>query len=477
MDTSISNLYYWHWRTVFIVALGSCTPWITFASSPPLEPVVEVEENVYTFTSADNGAGPMWSFGSTSLVRIGNSVFASGLETLLDTKPLNNTQCTFWQRGSKDWSIVWKDAGRTREPCPLVAFPGQQKIFLSSNPTLNTPQQSGEGPAQPVLFEFSAIDQKRGPERYRPTWQGPPSLPSFTQHSYRSFAADGSSEELILFQNIDYTHTEWTFRDREGHWAANGKLAWPWGAGYDKPQPVRICYPNVGLKGHSLHFIGVSDIVEPNEKWRAFKRALTGREWDYDFRRLFYTWSSDITQGKFHDWIEIASREQTGGKVLPGDLWIAPDGAVHIVWTETALDESLRKKFFPKDTQRHELNYAVLHEGKVVSRQTLVAADEGKPAPIPHRPRFQATPDNRLFVFFYVDGTDEKGKPVVENRILEILGDGKATQMVRVPLAHPLNIFFTATTRGGSEPSRILDLLGTRSGTSNTISYARVRLY
>ena len=45
-------------------------------SSPVLRPVVEAEEEVYTFTNANNGAGPMWCHGSTCLVRLGKEVFA-----------------------------------------------------------------------------------------------------------------------------------------------------------------------------------------------------------------------------------------------------------------------------------------------------------------------------------------------------------------------------------------------------------------
>lgn len=460
-----------------------CMPIPIFAESSLLDPIVEVEEDVYTITPSDNGAGPLWARGSTSLVRVGDRVFASGLETLPDVKPLNNCQCTFWQRGPKGWELVQNDGSRTREPCPLVVFPAQQKIFLSSNPTLNKPEQSGSGPAQPAILEFSAADPKQPPARLQPVWQGSPTLPPFTEYSYRSFAADGTSGELILFQNIGYTHAEWAFRDRQGRWAAAGQLQWPWDSEYNPPQPVRLAYPVVALQDRVVYFVGASDIVEPDQKWKTFKHELTGREWDYVFRRLFYTWSPDITKGQFQDWIEIANRDKTGGLILPGDLWIAPDGTAHIVWEERALDERLRKTFFPEAKQRYELNYAVLREGKILSRRTLLAADEGKPSPIPHLPRFQVTPENRLFVFFYVDSTDENGKAISENRILEILQDGTTTAPVRVPLTHPLvshNNYFTSAVRGGSEPSRILDLLGTEVGgitIPTTIRYARVRLY
>ena len=94
----------------------------------------------------------------------------------------------------------------------------------------------------------------------------------------------------------------------------------------------------------------------------------------------------------------------------------------------------------------------------------------------PSLPRFQVTPENRLFVFYYVSGRNAAGKQVSENRVLEILSDGTHSPAVRVPLRHPLNNYFTATPRGGSPPSKTLELLGTRAGQSG-INYARVRLH
>ncbi len=447
------------------------------AAETELRPVVEVEEVVYEYTPADNGAGPMWCHGSTCLVRVGDTLFASGLETIAQEKPLNNCRWTFWRRGPEGWTLLRQDpAGRTREPCPLAAFPEPGRVFLSANPTLNPPGQAGGGPARPVLFEFAAADASAPPGSHWPGWECKPSPPAFTEHSYRSLAADGPNRELILFQNIGYTHAEWAFRDRDGNWSAQGQLKWPWGAEYDTPQPIRVCYPNVALRARAVHFVGVSDIVEPYAKWRQAKRELTGQEWDYDFRRLFYAWSPDIARGGFRDWVEIASRDKTCGWVSPGDLWVAPDGAVHIVWTERALDERLRPKFFPNEKQRHELNYARLRDGRIETRRTLLAVDEGKPGLIPSLPRLHATPDNRLFVFFSVAGADETGKPVAENRLLGLGPDGAPERTARVPFKHPLSSCFTATVRGGSAPSPTLDLLGTRADQPNAMCYARVRI-
>src|SRR6185369_9902893 len=197
-----------------------------------------------SYENANNGAGPLWCHGSTCLVRIGRDVFASGLETIKNAKPLNNCRWLLFRRDQHGWKIQQSDTtGRTREPCPMGGFPNGH-LFLSANPTLTAPD-TYSGAAQPEILEFAATDTKAAFNRLLPLWEG---TPRFTEHSYRSFAVDGLGRELILFQNIDYTHAEWTFRNRAGKWAAQGKLRWPAGAQSQKSEPIRVCYPNVALQ-------------------------------------------------------------------------------------------------------------------------------------------------------------------------------------------------------------------------------------
>ena len=443
-------------------------------NSAELKPVVEVEEDVYTYTQPDNGAGPMWCHGSTCLVRVGKRVFASGIETVPGVKPLNNCRWMLFERSANGWERVRVDTdGRTREPAPLAAF-RSGRVFLSANPSLGHGDEPNGGPARPDVLEFKANDAAAIPASLSPVWQGEP---KFTEHSYRSFAADGAAGELILFHNIGYTHAEWTFRDRRGKWSAQGKLKWPWGAEYDKPEPIRVCYPNVALRERAVYFCGVSDVIEPYKAWQDFKRELTGKQWDYDFRRLFFTWTPDITKKAFAGWVEIASCDKTCGWISPGDLFVAGNGDAHLVWTERAIDERLRAKFFPEAKQRHSLNYAVIRDGKVIRRKTIEESTEDKPGIIGSGARFQVTPEHRLFVAYYAGGTDSGGKGVAENRVREILRDGSMTSSVRLPLQKTFAQYFTTTVRGGSPPSRTLEMLGPRQGSPNTISYARVRLY
>jgi hypothetical protein len=424
-----------------------------------LKLVVEIEERVYSYESANNGAGPMWCAGSTSLVRTGDRVFATALETLPDLKPLNNCRWTLLERTSDGWVQRHKDKGRTREPSPMAVF-DDGSVFVSGNPTTTPPDTYG-GPAKPELWRFSATDSLKA-ERHFPKWEG---SPQFSEHSYRSLAADSEKGELVLLQNVGYTHADWAFRDASGNWSAQGKLEWPLGSEYEKPKPIRLCYPNVALKNRAVHFFGVGDIAEPVPAWQQHKKELTGKEWDYVFRRLYYTWTPDIESEPLSNWIEIAIRDETAGHLWPCDLWIAPDHTVHILWTERALDDRLREKFFPDAEQSNSLNYSILRNGKPFLKKPLFESKNA--AEVPARARFHVTKDGRLFVV-----TAEGHR----NRIVEILKDQSLGQSQELPLKKAFSNFFTTTPRAGSPASDTLELLGTQVGTGNTMSYARIRL-
>ncbi len=425
------------------------------------KPRVEIEEDVYVHRPADNGSGPMWCHGSTCILRVGSEVTASGMETLPGARPLNNCMSTLWRRTADGWRETWRHGGRTREPAPMACF-ADGRVFVSLNPTLAAPD-AYDGPAEPLIAEFASV-AATSPQMLRPQWDG---APDFTEHSYRSFASDGARGELVLFQNVGMSHVEFAFLDSTGAWASRGRLAWPWGAEYDQPQPVRICYPTVQLRDRGAWFCGVSDIEEPYGAWRAAKRELAGREWDYDFRRLFFTWSDDIGSGRFHPWMELASRDRTCGWIGPRDLLVDDAGLAHILWSETAIDVRLREAFFPGERQSHCLHYAVIRDGVVLLRRALHVGEEGGEQP--GDARFHRTPDGRLFVLYaLVDGRDRP-----RDLVREILPDGSFGEPADVPLELPLRQFFTAGARAGCEPSEVIDVLGQ---VANTVRYARVRL-
>lgn len=429
-------------------------------------PRVEIEEDLYSYIPADNGAGPFWCFGNTSIVECGGRVFAAGLETLPDVKPLSKCVPLLYVREDQGWRLLYRGEGRTREPSPLCCFE-DGRVFLS----LNTSQVGVEeysGPSTPSILVFDAANPDGGCNEIFPGWAGEP---PFTEHSYRSFVCDAESRELVIFQNIGNSHAEWAFMDADGNWSSNGQLEWLWGAEYDTPQPVRTCYPDVQLKNRGVYFCGVSDILEPYDAWRAYRKELTGKEWDYDFRRLLFTWSDDISEGGFHKWIEISSRDRTSGGAFSSDMLVDDDGTVHILWLESALDERLREKFFPLEKQTSSLNYVQIRNGVIRLRKALFVGGEGEAPGKCVGARLHRTADGRMLIIYNMDADATGG--VSEMRIAELGSDGSMSSETTLNLEQPFSSFFTNTVRGGSPASDTLHLLGS---VDNRVRYVKVVL-
>jgi hypothetical protein len=457
--------------------------------SAKLQPVVEIEEEVYQYVPADNGAGPTWCSGAPALVRWGEVLFAPGLETLPDVPPLHNVRWTLWKRDATGWELQQVDpVERTREPCPLVGFPNG-RLLMSVNPTLVTDPQRRTGPARPELLEFHAADPKTPPKTLSPAWDGEP---PFSEHTYRFFAADAATGEAIMLNQIGYTHKEWALLKRDGSWAAGRLMNIPSREGdihaYVPGHNLhRFNYGSVVLRDRAVYVTGcVSYANWDRAGEKELEKILEGQSARNRLgslanrRRMMFTWTPDITTTPFSEWLEVGSTMSNGGWLFPGDLWVAPDGAAHILWYEGPMDRRLRNEYFPDIKLTHAIQHAVVRDGRVSHRATLIEGGEGLGSQIPQsiQPRFQITPDNRLFAWYYVSGTDEQGQRVSENRLVELLADGTTGTPAVLPLKHPMRMAFTATPRGGSAPSDILDLFGIRaSGPSATLCYARVRLF
>lgn len=435
---------------------------------------IEAELTVYPFGNPENGAGPMWCYGSTCIVRRGGDVFVSGLEILPDQKPLTNVRWTLFRLTDKGVELVQADpTERQREPCPLGLF-ADGRLLLSSNPSVAGPEVY-KGPARPEVLVFDTGKPAEPPRALLPVWK---EVPPFTEHSYRAFCVDAAQGEALCLQNVWYDRAYWSFLDRTGAWSKCGILRMPWGAEFEKPVPVRVCYQNMALRDRAAHLLGVSDIIEPIREWREYKLVLhDGNVWDYDFRRLYYCHTPDIAREDWSPWVLVADCDKTCGLIRNLDLWLDGQGRAHILWREQNVwDKRVRNKFFPDVPQTFALMYGIVDRGQVVLKTRLAFGGERQDSQeMPGYGRFQATPDGRLFVFYYVGGVDANKAPVSENRLVELNADGTAGTPVRVGLEHPFTDFMTAGERGGSAPSNTLDILGLAKDKPG-ISYARIKL-
>ena len=429
-----------------------------------VKPHVEVEEPVYEFTPADNGAGPLWDYGAPGLVRQKGTVIAAGLDTLPNVKPLHNCRWALHRRGGSGWHRLLADEkDRQREPCPIALFE-DGRLFLSTNPTL-TPPNTYSGPADPQILAFSTKDFKTAPTVLRPTWSGKPRL---SEHTYRGFAADARAGELLVLHNNGSGAPEayWAFLDRSGAWRNQGIVRYP----------IRGCYPQVALRNGAAHILAVGDIMEPIPEWRKWKFEKSGgRQWDYVFRRLFYVSNTQVATEQFGDVLEVANVDETAGHITNLDLWLDREGAVHLLYLKRNIASAvMRDRFFPSIPLTSSLEHSIIRRNQVSGNQTLLAGSEGAGTVLPAYARFHATPKGRLFVF----ASSRIAAPAsYENRLIEILPNLTHSEGTKVDLRYPFTNFITATERGGSRPSDLLDVLGLCSGApGTTIRYARIRL-
>ncbi len=407
---------------------------------------------------ARNGAGPLWGYNSTNIVRIGDTVWATGVNTLPEVPPPNNIECTLWTQGIAGWTQVAALPGLTREPCPIGVL-GGKRLVISTNPTLNPAGKPGGGPARPGLWEYDTARPDQPPIISEPRWRAGAPVGKFTEHSYRSLTVDGARGEIFLMQNIGDTHAEWSFRDSQGQWSSQGKLDWPVKNIGGKDTRLRVCYTVALVRDRAVYLMGVSDVVEPNAEWRDFKRKLTGKEWDYVFRNLYYTWTPDITSVPFQPWLEVASREETAGRIVPGDLWLAPDGAIHAVWEETAIDDRLREALFTDRTQKRSINYAKIMNGKIISTSDLFIFKKTRDGIAAHWPRIKSIADKDMFVLVYVDGIGSDGEKISRNDLLKV-ENGNLVSSINIPVEEPLSIYVISTPRAGGSDDKKLDIFG-----------------
>ncbi len=323
-------------------------------------PIVEVEEIITTCEPPGNGAGPFWCYGSPLIVRLGDEVFVSAMETGENIPLLCNTRWRlFRKRNVNNWEMIQaSDKFNEREPCPLVCFP-DEKVFLSVNPSTQPPGTK-YGNCSPHLIEFIINDSLFEMKQINPIWD---EGTFFTDHSYRGIAADGIRKEILLLNiNAQTSEQFWSFYEN-GNWTQYGRISFP----------IRACYPQVALKDRSAHVLAIGDIVEPVDEWRNYKFEKTGSGWDYVFRRLFYTWTPDMKKSDFMEPIEVDNLEKTAGHIANLDLWIDGDGKAHILYLRRTVQSSLmRDKFFPDVPINVSLEYVIIDKGKITDKITLI---------------------------------------------------------------------------------------------------------
>ncbi len=417
-------------------------------------PRVVVEEPVYTYTNPDNGSGPLWSFGCSPVARVGDRVFVAEMQTGEGVPRLCNTRWRLLERVSGEWQpIAEATAFKQREPT-LLTTDAKSSLFLYVNDSL-MPPGTEYGACEPHLLWFNLSAPKPSPTKIAPEWQG---KPTFTDHSYRGYAADPAQQHIIMV-NIDAKTSEqhYAMMTMDGSPISRGALTFP----------IRSCYPQVAIENSRAHIVAVGDIVEPVEEWRKYKFEKTGSKWDYVFRRLYYARCNDAAKGSFNAPIEIANVEATAGHIANQDLWIAPNGDAYILYIEREVGaEVMREKFFPDKSTLGNLILAVVSNSGAIERTVLI---EGKPDQQPGNARFHVTPNGNALVLLYLSGAQS------QNVLMPVYPAVEPETRIPVPFKAPFGAFLNASVRAGNAPSNVIDIIGS-NGTANTIAYGQIAI-
>jgi len=453
------------WRLVGGVLLVGAISMPTSGVEEP-KPKVEVEESVtpYVTEGRELSHWCLWGYGAPHLVRFGQEVYVSLIDTNGGLEPLCNNRWLLWRRDADGWRIVRQGEQYIEfQPCPLAVL-ADGRLLLSVNPH---ERPGGKGRCHPQILQLSASDMTAGPRVLEPAW---PEDAEFLEHTYRGLGVDAGTGEILLLslQQEEEVYCA-SLADSSGQWHDLGKIQFP----------IRACYPQVVLRNRTAHVLAIGDIHEPVKAYRELKGGKEGRFPGFVFRRLFYTFNPDVGHASFEPALEVDSVEDSGGAIDNLDLQVDALGQVHVLYLRQPYTEELiRQRFFPDKRATCQLIEAVIESGCIVSRQVLLDQDtpvaEGPMAGrklVPGFARYHLTPRGELWTILYASGSGE------EDMYLLRLAPGPVGSLIPLDMKHPLSRFFTNTVRGGSAPSSTIDLFGEGQRSSPPqLRYARVVL-
>ncbi len=457
---------------------------------------VTEEQAITAFVNPQNGSSPMWCYGTPVVVRSGNTVFVTVPETGEGMPPTANTRLQIYMRhdGGGFEKVFVNPRYDQREPCP-IALPGDGRLLVSVNPCVapfrGAPDKSSfMWYCEPYLLGFPTQPFAAYPDIIKPAWSTP--WP-FTDHSYRGIATDPANREVLLFQIEGFLWKEsylgrhhYSFCDKQGSWAANGILKFP----------RRACYPALALRDRRACVMATSDIDEPNAEWMDYKRQVTGQEWDFDFRVLYYAESSDIVNRPFSAPLVVEDVDRTAGHIRHLDMWLTPDGDVWLLYiVKNVWKPFMRDKFFPGMRLETTMRLARVRGGALVQKVDIFRCNEQEagryrtnPAPnglavgtdsyatndlFPDCGAFVADENGTPYIVSHLSGLSEAGQDVSGNYLTQ-WRDG-TLQHQKLDFAQPLKLFFAATPRTGTLPSNTADLVGISQRGDDVMWYAQLR--
>jgi len=466
------------WTSVFTALLASTS----LAEAATVN--IQVQESAFTYTDPGNGAAALWNYPSTTLVREGSRIIASGVTYASWGVGVNKFGCTLGTRDDSGGGWTWipvNRGGTTREPCPIAVDRARGMLFM----TANVPRdQASPLNTEPAILGWSTAALSSAEETYRTPWWHRYSENLFFEHSYRSLAVHPIRPELFSLQQSDWSHAEWVLHNYASNSNVYGRLDWP----IDLPrgtQGIRVAYGAAQLVGDAAHYFAVSNVQEPVNSWQNYMVSEGWASPTWVFRRLFYTSTPSLATKPFGRWIEVANLEASGGHMNPGDMRAEMDGSVHVVWNEWHVEPRLYGLLVANLRQSQRLMYAKIKDGSILTRRTLIESFGGPedligpntPSSVnpgaPTSARLHRLASGQLVLLYSLDSAAHRWGPL-RNQMMFLGADGEPGQVIDLPFSPALKTFVLANERAGSAPSNTIDLLGTKDWGDHEVFYVRL---
>ena len=314
-----------------------------------------------------NGADPLWCSGNSTIIRVGEDVFATNMRVFPERGRHSRTSLEVWaKRGSGSWQMEFFEEGvYQREPCPVM-YIGGSVIGVTVNATniVYPPEEENIGAlCTPKIYLFDVTDHLTLTQVVTPRFDDPDY--ELNDHSYRGHALDSANGDLFLVNKYclgEGSAHAWALLDKNYQTVRADKLVCP----------KRCCYHNIALHKGELYIFAVRDVEEFVPEWRDYKREVTGDEWDYDMRAIYLKYSPDIRRQDPGEQILIMDRDDTCGHVKNLDCMFTPEGDMLFVASSKRIwHDFMRARFFPNTPFDATLEFFRLRGGKVIDRQVL----------------------------------------------------------------------------------------------------------
>lgn len=396
----------------------------------------------------------MWCYGDSTVVRVGDSLFATHTRVLPERPGLPCTVMElFAKRGEGAWHREFSDEGRyQREPCPILSL-GNGLIGVTVNPCDETepedPWAGGSIASTPQLYVFDVSGPARLVRRVTLRWDDP--AYRFAEHSYRSSAVDAESG-VMLFTNGHYPPGSegehcYTLMDKAFSTLRSGALRFA----------LRSCYHNICMRAGETYLFAVRDVIETQPEWKAYKQAVTGNIYDYAIRAVTMLYTPDIRKQEFGAEKVVLHRDDTCGRVCNLDCARDADGDVVLVCAVTNIQmDFMRDVFFPGEKLEKSLEVLRLRAGAVIGRRVIDVSGEcgGKNPATEYGAALHTMPDGSLRLLW------SKRFAPAQDAVPDglYLCNVQGTERTRIS-ERPIGAFFISRCRLGAAPSDTVDLV------------------